>query len=75
MADNTTPSRAADMERAEGDRSTAYRDVNRDGAGGITNRPFDEEKENQDALPERGRSRSDERSRAEDEWPADRSER
>lgn len=73
MADDTTPGRAANME-AEGDRST-YRDVNRDGAGGITNRSFDEERENQDALPERGRTQSDERNRAEDEWPADRSER
>ncbi len=30
-----------------------------DEAGGITNRPLDEEMENQDGLPERGERRSD----------------
>jgi hypothetical protein len=77
MADNDTPTRAANKEKAEGDRSTAeyngdvpnsesstdrgYEDRNRDNAGGITNRPLDEEVENQNALPERGLSQDDER--------------
>jgi hypothetical protein len=79
MADNDTPTRAANKEKAEGDRSTAqhnadvpnsesstdrgYRDANRDHAGGITNRPIEEEAENQNALPERGLSQADERAR------------
>lgn len=70
MADNTTPSRAANMEKAEGDRESA------ENAGGISNRPFDEEVLNQEALPERGQSQAEERNRsAEDEWPPRRSDR
>ena len=76
MADKDTPNRAANKEKAEGDRSTAehnaavpnsesstdrgYDDSDRDNAGGITNRPLDEEVENQNALPERGRTQQDE---------------
>ena len=73
MADNNTPSRAANMEKAEGDRSTAekninesesgsgarYRDENEDNAGGITNRPLDEEIDNQADLPHRGQSKDE----------------
>ena len=33
-------------------------------AGGITNRPLDEEVENQNALPERGLSQADEQMRS-----------
>jgi hypothetical protein len=69
MADKSTPTRT-DMEKAEGDRHSgegnvpesesssgaAYRDENGDNAGGITNRPLDEEVDNQRALPERGQS-------------------
>ena len=78
MADMDTPNRAANKDKAEGDRSTAqqnaavpnsesstsrgYSDENGDNAGGITNRPLDEEVENQNALPERGLSQADERS-------------
>lgn len=47
MADNPTPNEAANKSKAEGDRD----------AGGITNRPLDEEMENQNALPDRGTSR------------------
>ena len=73
MADDTTPSRSANMEKAEGNRSTAeqnihesesssgasYQDENGDNAGGITNRPLDQEVANQAALPHRGQSKSD----------------
>ena len=75
MADNNTPSRSANMEKAEGDRSTAeqninqsesgsgasYRDENGDNAGGITNRPLDQEIENQAELPDRGKSKDESR--------------
>ena len=85
MADNQGPNRHADMEKAEGDRSTAeynaaestaavpnsesstdrkYNIGIGDNTGGITNRPLDEEVENQNALPERGLSQEDERTRS-----------
>ena len=47
--DDTMPNRAANKSKAEGDRD--------DNAGGITNRPLDEEEANQSSLPERGKSR------------------
>jgi hypothetical protein len=90
MADQDTPNRAANMEKAEGDRTRSnsgtvdnagsfdtdqgrvpdsesssgrrYQDDG-DNAGGITNRPLDEEAENQEALPQRGQSQADETSR------------
>jgi hypothetical protein len=74
MADNSTPNYAANMEKAEGDRDTAqperrdevnpserYGNDRGEHAGGITNRPLDEEIENQEALPERGKREKDER--------------
>ena len=75
MADKTTPSRSANMEKAEGNRSTAeqnihesesnsgagYQDENGDNAGGITNRPLDQEVDNQAALPHRGQSKGESR--------------
>lgn len=75
MADDTTPNRSANMEKAEGNRSTAeqnihesesgsgasYQDDNGDNAGGITNRPHDQEVASQAALPQRGHSRSETR--------------
>ena len=75
MADKTTPSRSANMEKAEGNRSTAeqniqqsesgsgasYRDENGDNAGGITNRPLDEEIDNQAELPHRGQGKNETR--------------
>jgi hypothetical protein len=77
MADKATPTRT-DMEKAEGDRPTAegnlsnsensrgarYRDEDGDNAGGITNRPLDEEIDNQQALPQRGQSQPDAGGRA-----------
>lgn len=64
MADNTEPNRAANKDKAEGDRSTAEQDYDRtseEGAGGITNRPLDEEIENQEAVPDRGHRKDEER--------------
>ena len=78
MADNDTPNRSANKDKAEGERWSSEQDVipnsesstdrnygdqDQDDAGGITNRPLGEEIDNQNALPERGRSQSDERSR------------
>ena len=58
MADQDTPSRASNMEKAEGDRTdgqdapeTRYRER---GGAGITNRPIEEEVENQKEVPARG---------------------
>ncbi len=65
--DRNTPNPAANKSKAEGDRWSSEADtverVDReaeraaDEAGGITNRPLDEEERNQDRLPERGDSR------------------
>jgi hypothetical protein len=77
MADKNTPNRSTDQDKAEGERWSSEQDVipnsesstwrgyddDGDNAGGITNRPLDEEIENQNSLPERGRTQSDERSR------------
>jgi len=77
MADNDTPNRAANKDKAEGERwkseqgvipnseSSTERGYEDDGddAGGITNRPLGEEIDNQNSLPERGQSRSDEETR------------
>ena len=76
MADMATPNRTSNKEKAEGDRSTAeynadvpnsesstdreYNDTDGDNAGGITNRPLDDEVNNQHTLPERGMSQADE---------------
>jgi hypothetical protein len=80
MADETTPSRSANMEKAEGNRSTAeenihesesssgagYQDENGDNAGGITNRPLDQEVANQAALPQRGENKPENRGGTDD---------
>jgi hypothetical protein len=78
MADKDTPNRSANKDKAEGERwgseqgvipnsesstDRGYGDEDSDNAGGITNRPLDEEIDNQNALPERGLSQADERSR------------
>lgn len=49
MAHQNMPNDASRKSKAEGDRI--------DQGGGITNRPLDDEMENQEALPERGKSR------------------
>jgi len=72
-----TPNRTSNKDKAEGDRSTAeyiadvpnsesstdrgYDDTDGDNAGGITNRPLEDEVNNQHTLPERGMSQADER--------------
>ena len=73
MADMDTPNRAANKDKAEGERwesaqgaipnsesSTRRRYESGDGTGGITNRSLGEEVDNQNALPERGRTQQDE---------------
>ena len=78
MADKDTPNRAANKDKAEGERwqseegvipnsesstDRRYKDDDGDNAGGITNRPIGEEIDNQNALPDRGRSQDDEQVR------------
>ena len=65
--DRKNPNPAADKSKAEGDRWSSEADtverVDRerktpaDEAGGITNRPLQEEERNQDRLPDRGDAR------------------
>ena len=68
--DRSTPNQAANKSKAEGDRWTSESDtVERrdrdsgadsstgDEGGGITNRPLHEENANQEAVPDRGKSR------------------
>jgi hypothetical protein len=61
MADKTTPNPASDKSKAEGDRDEnpggRYDQTMGDEGSGITNRPLSEELENQESLPERGKSR------------------
>ncbi len=78
MADKDTPNRAANKDKAEGERwkseegvipnsesstDRRFRDDNGDDAGGISNRPIGEEIDNQNTLPDRGRSQNDEQVR------------
>lgn len=51
MADQDRPNQNANKSKAEGDR---YPAGEREGTGGITNRPMSEEVDNQEELPERG---------------------
>lgn len=71
MADQDSPTRASNMEKAEGDRRDApearqdgddapdrpERNYDERGGAGITNRPLDEEVENQKEVPPRGESK------------------
>ncbi len=61
MADKTWSSEEDTVEKA--DRNNYPADDSAD-AGGISNRPLDEEIENQETLPERGTSREDEQTRS-----------
>ena len=66
--DPSTPNRAANKSKAEGERWASEQDTveRRDRArtseegegGGIANRPLPEENANQDAVPDRGQSQS-----------------
>jgi len=51
----TIPNQASHKEPAEGARETV--DHADDAAGGITNRPLEEERDNQDRLPPRGETK------------------
>ena len=56
--------------------ASKYSDEDGDNAGGITNRPFDEERDNQESLPQRGASRDESRNLGVgDEVEMDREER
>ena len=58
MADQDTPTRSSNMEKAEGDREDAPETrYDERGGAGITNRPLDEEVENQKEVPARGDSK------------------
>lgn len=52
MADQQSPNDTSRKSKAEGERWSGS-----DEAGGITNRPLDEEAENQAAVPDRGESK------------------
>ena len=56
MADSDRPNRQSNMEKAEGDRASAEQYEER-GNAGITNRPIDEEKDNQERVPDRGHAK------------------
>jgi len=72
MADHDIPNE--DPTRT--DAASGYDDANNDNAGGITNRSYEEERENQEALPTRGTSRDESRNMGVgDEVEADREER
>jgi hypothetical protein len=67
MPEQNMPNDASRKSKAEGDRwndsentgmGEAGRDATDKEAGGITNRPLDEEIENQASLPDRGESRA-----------------
>lgn len=55
MEDTDRPNRQSNMEKAEGDRASSGQDAER-GDAGISNRPIDEEQDNQDRVPDRGES-------------------
>jgi hypothetical protein len=58
MADNDTPTRNSNMEKAEGEREDAPETQYEEGGGtGITNRSLGEELENQKEVPARGKSK------------------
>ena len=68
MANENAPNDASRKSKAEGERWTSDPDTversdrqggesDADQGGGITNRPLDEEKENQASLPDRGKAR------------------
>ena len=67
MDERTTPNQSANQTKAEGDRWGSNADTGQSdraegstagsNAGGITNRPLEEEDENQAAVPDRGESK------------------
>jgi hypothetical protein len=61
MADKTWSSEDDTVEQAD---RNSYPADDGDDAGGISNRPLEEEMENQDALPDRGTSKEEEPGRS-----------
>jgi hypothetical protein len=61
-AEQASATRAADRNDIAGN----YSDENGDNAGGITNRPLDQEVDNQQALPKRGMDRNESRNSSPD---------
>ena len=59
MAEQDIPDRKSQMEKAEGDRDTVAANMteDRDEGSGITNRPLEQERENQDRVPPRGEAK------------------
>jgi hypothetical protein len=58
MADTERPNRSSNMAKAEGDRDNSPESRYEESGGtGITNRPLDEEVENQEDVPARGQSK------------------
>ena len=53
MQDTDRPNRQSNMEKAEGDRADASGGGEKSQAG-ITNRPIEQEKDNQERVPDRG---------------------
>jgi hypothetical protein len=79
MDDRTTPNQSSNQTKAEGDRWDPNADAEgqrgQENAGGITNRPLDEEDENQAAVPPRNESREGAHAGHGDAGKSDRSER
>jgi hypothetical protein len=67
--DQDMPNRASNMEQAEGSRENVR---GADQGGGITNRGLDREMNEQDQLPERGRSKSESQSDSQSDGDAKR---
>jgi hypothetical protein len=61
MTDKTWSSEEDTVEKAD---RNSYPADDGDSAGGISNRPLDEEIENQETLPERGTTQEDEQDRS-----------
>jgi hypothetical protein len=70
--DDASATKAADRNQV----ASNYDDTNNDDAGGITNRSYNEERQNQESLPTRGTSRDESRNLGVgDEVESDREER
>jgi hypothetical protein len=67
MADKDTPKQSPTVPNSESSTDRKYNVGIGDNTGGITNRPLDEEVENQNALPDRGLSQADELVRSDED--------
>jgi hypothetical protein len=91
MSDPKMPNQAANKSKAEGERWSSEDDTvskvdydvpaehyppdDGENAGGVTNRPLDEEVDNQESLPVRGSSRNEVRDQLDHESEMDRESR